>query len=368
MRDATGTGTGAGAGGAEFAAGAARILVVDDEPAIRRLLTFNLQRRGFRVEEAETGEAGVTALERRPCDLVLLDMALPGIDGMEVLRRIRHAGERHAGDRDDRSRLGRDRGRGDEAGRLRLPEQAVRRRSGWRSARRGIELRRLRAREPRAARAAASRRAIRRARRHGARAMREPCSLIEQVAPTDADGAAARASRAPARSWSRARSTTSGRGATSRSWRSTARRSRRRCSRASCSATSAAPSPARTGRRRGQFELADGGTLFLDEIGEMPPALQAKLLRVLQEREVDARGRRRRRSPSTCAIVAATNRDLRRAGPRRALPRGPLLPAERSSRSRSRRCASGATTSRCWCGTSCSEIRPRAAARGFTPR
>jgi len=62
-------------------------------------------------------------------------------------------------------------------------------------------------------------------------------------------------------------------------------------------------------RRKGRFELADGGTLFLDEIGEMPPALQAKLLRVLQERTFERLGG----SESIRAdvrVVCATNQDL----------------------------------------------------------
>jgi two-component system response regulator AtoC len=61
--------------------------------------------------------------------------------------------------------------------------------------------------------------------------------------------------------------------------------------------------------KRGRFELADGGTLFLDEIGEMPFHLQAKILRVLQERKVERVGSARAR-PIDVRIVSATHRDL----------------------------------------------------------
>jgi PAS domain S-box-containing protein len=60
----------------------------------------------------------------------------------------------------------------------------------------------------------------------------------------------------------------------------------------------------------GRFELADGGTLFLDEIGEVPLAMQAKLLRVLQEQELERIGDTRTRKVSV-RVIAATNRDLK---------------------------------------------------------
>ncbi len=65
-------------------------------------------------------------------------------------------------------------------------------------------------------------------------------------------------------------------------------------------------------KRLGKFELADGGTLLLDEITEMPVALQAKLLRVLQEREVERIGSHKPRKVDV-RVLATSNRDLREA-------------------------------------------------------
>ena len=68
---------------------AIRILVVDDEPAIRRALRPPLMELGFQVAEASRGEEALQALRSASCDVVLLDINMPGIGGIETLRRIR---------------------------------------------------------------------------------------------------------------------------------------------------------------------------------------------------------------------------------------------------------------------------------------
>jgi DNA-binding response OmpR family regulator len=68
---------------------AKRVLVVDDEPNIVMSLRFLMEREGFQVEVAASGQAAVAALGREPADLVLLDVMMPELDGFEVCQRIR---------------------------------------------------------------------------------------------------------------------------------------------------------------------------------------------------------------------------------------------------------------------------------------
>ena len=66
-----------------------RVLVVDDEPQIRRSLRVALRANGYEVEEAATGGAALEQVATRPPALVILDLSLPDLDGVEVCRRLR---------------------------------------------------------------------------------------------------------------------------------------------------------------------------------------------------------------------------------------------------------------------------------------
>jgi two-component system KDP operon response regulator KdpE len=71
---------------------AAAILVVDDEPPIRRLLRTSLASQGFQVSEAADGRGALGEIERSHPDLVILDLGLPDMDGAEVIRTLRDGG------------------------------------------------------------------------------------------------------------------------------------------------------------------------------------------------------------------------------------------------------------------------------------
>ena len=72
------------------------LLIVEDDPLVRKTLASQLAKKGFDIAVAETGEDGVRAFAEKSPDLVLLDVRLPDIDGLEVLRRIRERDRRAA--------------------------------------------------------------------------------------------------------------------------------------------------------------------------------------------------------------------------------------------------------------------------------
>jgi len=67
-----------------------RVLVVEDEADLQELLRYNLERAGYDVTAVATGEEALSALQRDPPDLVLLDLMLPGMGGLDVCRAMRH--------------------------------------------------------------------------------------------------------------------------------------------------------------------------------------------------------------------------------------------------------------------------------------
>jgi two-component system KDP operon response regulator KdpE len=69
-----------------------RVLIVDDEPAIRRFLRTGLSAQAYHVSEAEDGQAALDFLRRNPSDIVVLDLGLPGIDGFAVIKSLRDGG------------------------------------------------------------------------------------------------------------------------------------------------------------------------------------------------------------------------------------------------------------------------------------
>jgi two-component system phosphate regulon response regulator PhoB len=72
------------------------VLVIEDDPDIVEVVRYNLEREGFRVLDARDGERGLEQTRRGAPDLVLLDLMLPGIDGLEVCRQLRSADETRA--------------------------------------------------------------------------------------------------------------------------------------------------------------------------------------------------------------------------------------------------------------------------------
>ena len=84
MNSGTGTGTDTGTGPA-----AGRVLVVDDEKPLARMVATYLERAGYEVALTHTGPAAVQAARVHEPDVMVLDLGLPGLDGIEVCRRVR---------------------------------------------------------------------------------------------------------------------------------------------------------------------------------------------------------------------------------------------------------------------------------------
>ena len=282
-----------------------RILFIDDDAAGREVALFNLRKAGYEVIAAEDGAGGLSAFEASPFDLVITDLKMPGISGMEVLRKI-HAGTPDVpvlvitafGNVETAVSAMRE-GAYDFIGKpfhrdqlLMTVEKALDRR------RLATEVRDLRIRASGVGRDVVSVSA----------AMRRLLEVADRVAATIASVLITGESG-------------TGKEVIARRIHVLSPRAEGPFVTVNCAAIPAElleselfghARGAFTGAvrdRAGRFRQAAGGTLFLDEVGEIPPALQGKLLRALQERVVDALGSDTP-VPVDVRILAATNRDL----------------------------------------------------------
>jgi two-component system, NtrC family, response regulator AtoC len=281
----------------------ARILVVDDEDSLREFLVEALEGAGHEVLEADGGAAALERLATANVQLVITDLKMPGVDGMEVVRHVRadhpdveivvltaHATVDSAV----------------EGMKLGVFDYLQKPLSGPAELRllaeRALERHRLRAA------AEASRDAAVPTLGFGAPAMKPVVDALRKVAPTRATVLLLGESG-------------TGKEVAAKAVHAMSDRRDGPFVAVNCAALAESlleselfghEKGAFTGavaRRRGRIELADGGTFFLDEVGELAPGLQAKLLRVLEERGFERVG-----GSQTVQVdvrwIAATNRDL----------------------------------------------------------
>ena len=287
-----------------------RVLVVDDDPVQRRLLEETIKRLGFEVRTASTGEQAVAILEgadRATISLVLLDLVMPDLDGMGVLERL-SAQARHAADhRADRARLDRHRHPGDARRRRRLRRQA-----GEPRAARGLDPLRLKI-EALAVEIVRIKKKV-----EGTLTFADLIVRGDAMARVISLGKRAAASNIPVLIEGESGV---GKELIARAIQGESERAGKPFVTVNCGAipenlvesilfghekgsfTGAAD------KRIGKFQEADGGTLFLDEVGELPLDAQVKLLRALQEGEIDPVGAKKPVKVNF-RLISATNRDM----------------------------------------------------------
>src|SRR5579872_5528306 len=285
-----------------------RILVVDDEEKLRRVIELQLATAGFDVDKAASAEEGLKLAER--ADLVVTDLKLPGMDGLELLAAIR------------RQNMNAPVIVMTAFGSIEVAVQAMK--AGaldfllkpfsldhlMAIVQKGLEVRALRDENRKLREELGKRYEYDNIVGHSP-AMQEIYSTISRVAPTRATVLLCGESGV-------------GKDLIARAIHFHSPRKDRPFVKINCTAlpenlmeselfgyekgafTGAAQS------KPGKFEQADTGTVFLDEIGDVPPSIQVKLLRVLQEREFERLGSNKTRHIDV-RVIAATNQDLRAA-------------------------------------------------------
>ena len=283
------------------------VLVIDDDESLRKVVEYNLIEEGYRVLTAADGAAGLATFQEHPVDLIVTDIRMPGLDGLDLLARVRAMQPDLAvvvltahGTIDsavEAMRIG-------AADYLTKPFNRDQLKTAVRKA---FDVASLRS-ENRLLRQIVADRFSFANMIAASRSMRAVTDTAGRVAQSDAtvllegESGTGKELLAKAIHFHSARRrgpfVTINCGAIPEQLLESELFGHRRGS-----FTGA------VGDKRGKFEAADGGTIFLDEIGELPPLLQVKILRVLQEREIDKVGETRPLKVDV-RVIAATNRDL----------------------------------------------------------
>ncbi|WP_417492675.1 sigma-54-dependent transcriptional regulator [Maricaulis sp.] len=283
------------------------VLIVDDDPTQRRLLQAVIEKQGYRVETAESGDAALDRVAASPVDVMLLDLIMPGMDGMETLEAVKKR-------LPDLPVIVLTASGGIEtvvaamrAGALDFfvkpasPERiAV-------SIRNALKVQNLSGEVQRLTRKAANMSGFADMIAEAA-AMQQVVRLGERAAQSDIPILVTGESGV-------------GKELVAQSIMAASKRAGGPFVAVNCGAIpenlvestlfghEKGSFTGATGKHMGKFQEADGGTLFLDEVGELPLDMQVKLLRALQEGEVDPVGSKRPVKVNT-RIISATNRDL----------------------------------------------------------
>jgi two-component system nitrogen regulation response regulator NtrX len=281
-----------------------RILVIDDEAAIRDSLKMILEYEGYEVLSAATGEEGIAQAEREAPDLVFLDIKMPGMDGLEVLQRLRHlvevtpivviSGHGTVSTAVEATKLGA----------FDFIEKPLERERVLVTVRNAVDSRRLRTENRSFRRDAEKRHQI----VGDSPLLGRVRESITKAAPTNATvliwGESGVGKELVARAIHR--------------------ESLRRDGpfvQVNCAAIpdelieselfghEKGSFTGASDRQIGKFEQADKGTIFLDEVGDMSLKTQAKVLRVLQEQELERLGSNRIIKVDV-RVIAATNKNL----------------------------------------------------------
>jgi two-component system nitrogen regulation response regulator NtrX len=281
-----------------------RILVIDDEAEIRRSLRMILEYEGYEVLESSSGPEGVTLAEREAPDLVFLDIKMPGMDGLDALQRIKASNETLpvviiSGHGTVSTAV-----EATKAGAFDFIEKPLATERVLVTIRNALDQTRLRDENTSLKRAVE----VRHQMVGESQALRQVWDAIKRAAPTNATVLLLGESG-------------SGKELVARSIHRNSLRSRDRFVQVNCAAIpeelieselfghEKGSFTGATEKQIGKFEQADRGTIFLDEVGDMSAKTQAKVLRVLQEGEVERLGSARTIKVDV-RVIAATNKDL----------------------------------------------------------